>query len=514
MNNKEFDKMIKDKVQRDEYIDEKVNELFSVYKEKYKKEKVYESMKENSNIFNFMQKMKYVAAVLVVGLILGTGGMTYAHINGVETIISPVLRMIGINSKYEENATDINETITDNSVEIEMLNAAIDESALIVGYTIFSENINMLHWIDVNGNYKINGISIKPISESIDKDLETKFLYYQIFDLSEIKFDSVEKLTFTSDIFEILEYTEVESIDSVNAEYINNYSGNWNFNQDIPVKNISENKVYELNSEKLNVNGIIINAKEIVKSSYTNMIEIETNKYEYKGNSFEQLYIVYDENSKEIAASGNEQRNFDYQVYTDRMFIEKLNSDSKLRIDVYINYIDIGKFEKVGSIDVDMSKAKEVQGTDSGYKTYNSDEYSFKYNDNWEVLCINEKNHVGPYSRYVGCLHLEAPSTTNEDTGMTIFIGKNNDEGSIEEYIDDLIDGYEKEYSELIAKNICKIGALNGYEVITKIYDNFSIDYIVEANGNIYYITFSANEKECNNQKDKIKALVESFEIK
>ena len=116
MNNKEFDKMIKDKVQRDEYIDEKVNELFSVYKEKYKKEKVYESMKENSNIFNFMQKMKYVAAVLVVGLILGTGGMTYAHINGVETIISPVLRMIGINSKYEENATDINETITDNSV--------------------------------------------------------------------------------------------------------------------------------------------------------------------------------------------------------------------------------------------------------------------------------------------------------------------------------------------------------------------------------------------------------------
>ena len=514
MNDKKFDKMIKEKVQRDEYIDEKVNELFSVYKEKYKKEKVYESMKENSNIFNFMQKMKYVAAVLVVGLILGTGGMTYAHINGVETIISPVLRMIGINSKYEENATDINETITDNSVEIKMLNAAIDESTLIVGYTIFSENINMLHWIDVNGNYKINGISINPISESIDKDLETKFLYYQIFDLSEIKFNSIDNLLFTSNIFEILEYTEVEGLESATAENIKSYSGNWSFNEEIPVKNINENKTYELKSEGINTNGIVINAKEVVRSSYTNMIKIETNKNEYKGNSFEELYIVYDENNNEIVASSNEQRDFDYQVYTDRMFIENLNTDSKLRIDVYINYIDVGKFEKVGSIDVDMSKAKEVQGTDSGYKTYNSDEYSFKYNDNWEVLCINEKNHVGPYSRYVNCLHIEAPSTTNEDTGMTIFVGKNNNEGSIEEYIDDLIDGYEKEYSELIAKNICKIGALNGYEVITKIYDNVSIDYIVEANGNIYYITFSANEKEYNNQKDEIKELVESFEIK
>lgn len=513
MNDREFDKMMKNRIQEDKYIDEKVNELFSSYKEKYKIERE-DNMKVKNNLFDFVQKMRYVAAILVVGLVIGTGGMTYAHISGIETIISPILRNIGINSKYEENATDINQKVDNNSVEIEMLDLATDESALIVGYTIDIKNINMLHWIEVDGIYKINDMTIKPINQLINKDLETKFIYYQVFDMSEIELKNTEKLIFTSNISEISEYTEVENLESNYAEYLNKYRGKWNFEQEIVAKNIEENKVFELNSTELNINGINISAEQIVKSSYTNMLKIKTDQSKYNGDAFEQLYIVYDENNKEIVAGVNEYRDYDYRVYTDRIFIENINLDSELRVDVYINNIKVGKFEKVGSISIDMKKAEEIKEKNTNYAKYNSDDYSFKHKNDWKVHGITDKDDVGPYSRYLNCLHLESPTTTNEDDGMDIFIAKRKENVGVEGYVAELIKGYENEYSSLESKKAYKIDKLNGYEVITINGEYVFIDYIVEKNGYIYNITFGANEIEYNNQKDEIKILVESFEIK
>ena len=326
--------------------------------------------------------------------------------------------------------------------------------------------------------------------------------------MSEIELKYAEKLIFTSNIFEILEYTEVEDLDSGYAEYLNKYKGKWDFEQEILNKNIEENIVYELNSTKLNVNGFDISAEQIVKSSYTNMLKIKTDKSKYVGDDFEQLYIVYDENNKEIAAGIKEDRDYDYSVYTDRLFIENIDLDSKLRVDVYINNI------KVGSINIDMNKAEEVKTKNINYTTYSSDDYSFEYKNNWRVHGITDKDDVGPNSRYINCLHLESPTTTNDDGGMHIFIAKRNENVGIEQYVTELIQGYKNEYNTLESKKACKIGKINGYEVITSIDMEISIDYIVENDGNIYTIAFGTNEIEYNNQKEEIKALIESFEIK
>ena len=156
MDDKKFDEMIKNQVQKDEKMDKRFEELFETYKEKYKMERG-SNMKTNN--VSFIQKMRYVAAVLVVGILLGTGGMTYAHISGVETWISPLLRKIGIDSKYEENSTKVNDEVTVNNEKVEMLDVAIDNSTLIVGYKITMPNVELENWIEVHGDYTVNDIN-------------------------------------------------------------------------------------------------------------------------------------------------------------------------------------------------------------------------------------------------------------------------------------------------------------------------------------------------------------------
>ena len=62
-------------------------------------------MKENKKKYNKLKIGNYfgkasIAACSILAVFFG--GCTYAHVNGTETIISPLLRNLGINSKYEE----------------------------------------------------------------------------------------------------------------------------------------------------------------------------------------------------------------------------------------------------------------------------------------------------------------------------------------------------------------------------------------------------------------------------
>jgi len=508
MDDKKFDEMIKNQVQKDEKMDKRFDDLFETYKEKYKMERG-SNMKTNN--VSFIQKMRYVAAVLVVGILLGTGGMTYAHINGVETWISPLLRQMGINSKYEENATQINDEVTVKEEKVEMLDAAIDDSTLIVGYKITMPKVELENWIEVYGDYDVNGIAIQPVNIGVEKaeaEEGTEFVYYQIFDLNEIDFEGETELKFEAKIFEIDEYVEVEDLVSATAEYLEKYQGDWCFEKDIEVKNVEENVVYELESEEVNYKEIIFDATEVVKSSYTNMIRIKTDKSNHKGDAFEVYYRIYNEAGDEIAA-GNETRAYDDLVYNDRLFIKNLEADSKLRIDIYFNDINVGVYEKIGSIDVDMAKAEEKVEAAVDYTKYECDDYRFDYNKDWKILGADS---VGPNSRYKNALLMNAPATTNEEYGMSVSVLL-EEADNLEKYIDDLRTGLENEYFSFVSKEECTVGTLDGYKLVMDGGEVISVTYAAVVDGVVYELSFSADEKEINNREAEIEKMVESFEV-
>ena len=148
---KNFDEEFKKNIQEDTTIPEKINQLFSNFESEVK-------MKENNKKSNLITFLKNVSVAACAVVVLGIGGCTYAHINGVENILSPLLNNLGINSKYEENATKFNDEVTKESITVKLLDGAIDDTLLIVGSKIDVQNLQS-SWVEINGQYKrkING---------------------------------------------------------------------------------------------------------------------------------------------------------------------------------------------------------------------------------------------------------------------------------------------------------------------------------------------------------------------
>ena len=179
MKDEDFDLLLKKQMQKDTYIPEKINHLFSNFESEV-------NMKKNRKIKvidNIRRGFIAASSILVMFL----GGCTYAHVNGTETIISPLLRNLGINSKYEENSTKFDEETTKQNVKIKMLDGAIDDTTLIIGYEVELKDIDLDSWIEIEGHYKINDTSIIPINTSIDRTSDKTFVCYQIFDVNELK---------------------------------------------------------------------------------------------------------------------------------------------------------------------------------------------------------------------------------------------------------------------------------------------------------------------------------------
>ena len=324
MNDEKFDKLLKKRMQENVYIPEKINQLFSDFESEV-------NMKEkNIKMSNYIKVISIAACSI---LVIFFGGCTYAHVNGTETIISPLLRNLGINSKYEENATKFNDEVTKDKVKIKMLDGAIDDTTFIVGYRIEIRNINPDSWIEVTGEYKINDISAKPLNISIDKESDTSFIYYQIFDVNEIKIDDTKNVKINAKIKEIREYTEVENIDSAYAEYGKTFEDTWNFEEKINVSKFENSKTYKFEEPKKYQikKNVYVTVTDYITGSYTNILKIRTDKTNYDGDSFEKYYRILDEKNEEIAVFGEEERQYDETIYNDRIITEKINKNSKLK---------------------------------------------------------------------------------------------------------------------------------------------------------------------------------------
>ena len=511
---KNFDKEFRKKIQEDTTIPENINQLFSNFESEV-------NMKENnkkSNVITFFRNVSVAACAVVV---LGIGGCTYAHINGVENILSPLLNNLGINSKYEENATKFNDEVTKESITVKLLDGAIDDTLLIVGSKIDVQNLQS-SWVEINGQYKINDLQVNPINSTIDRLSNTEFIYYQVFDVNEIDIKDKENVKITLNITEIKEYDEVEDIDSAYIEYGKTYTNGWNFEETISVKNLADAKKYEftdLKTYKTDKN-IEISVPEFITGSYSNILKIKTDKTNYNGDSFEKYYKILDNQRNEIASFSEEKTAYDHRVYNDRLVLSNIDRNSKIYIEVYIKTYGDERFDKVLEIPVDLSKTKEKVEKKDNLKEYKADNYTIKYNDNWNLIPKVDTSRVGPNSIYLGTLELEIPSTTNAEYTSSIYVKVTDENTTIEDFASKIrrentqsVSEYfeEKSSSEVALKN------QKGYTIVSTTTDGeenyIKQDTFTVINGKVYRIIFFGSEKEYNNLQDELNEFINNFEI-
>lgn len=481
MKDEDFDLLIKRQIQKDTYIPEKINHLFANFENEVNMNK----NKKNKIGYNLRKGVIAASSILVMFL----GSCTYAHINGTETIISPLLRNLGINSKYEENATKFDEETTKQDITVKMLDGAMDDTTFIVGYEIGIPDINLDKWIEMEGNYKINNVNITPINTSISKTEDGKFLYYQVFDMNELKIKDTKNVKIDVNIYKIKEYTEYEDIDSSNAAYEKIYEDKWELKESIEVKNLETSKTYEFpNTKSYEIaENFEISVTEFTTGSYANILKIQTDKTNYYGDSIEKYYKLLDENNNEIG------------------------------IEVYCKEIGKEKFEKVVTIPINLSNAVENSEDENDLKEYENDEYSFKYKENWNITPKLSKNDVGPNSAYIGALRLEIPSTTNSLETSSLYIKIVNDNITLNEYIKEEKEQNENEYMEVKSTSKVKTKNQEGYQVVYELTDGETI-YIMQSiylstNDKIYEISFSGSEKEYNNLESDINEFISNFEV-
>ena len=513
MNDKDFDKLLKRQMQEDKNIPENINQLFLNFESEV-------NMKENnkkSNVVSFFRTATVAACAVVV---LGIGGCTYAHVHGVETIISPMLRKIGINSKYEENATKFNEEVKKEDISVKLLDGAIDDTLLILGYEIDVPEIPSNSWIDIDGKYEINDISVKPINTTMDKSNDGKYEYYQIFDASEIK--NLDSVNLNMNILAIREYTEVEGIDSVSAEYGKTFDAGWNFNETISVKNLEESKVYEFTDKKeyeIKEN-LKVEVTEFITGSYSNILKIKTDKTNYKGDAFEKLYCVLDEKGNEIARFAEERKEYDERVYNDRLVLGNIDRTSNLNIEVLFKSARDDRFEKVLDIPVELGSATEKVEKVESLVEYKSDDYTMKYNDNWNLIPNVDTTRVGPKSIYLGTLLLEIPSTTNSELKSSLYVKVVDENTTIEDYAKEIRKSNTEsvsEYFEEKSSSEVKFKNQKGYQIVSETADGatdyIKLDAFTVANGKVYRIIFFGSDKEYNNLKSEVEEFISNFDV-
>ena len=64
-----------------------------------------------------------------------------------------------------------------------------------------------------------------------------------------------------------------------------------------------------------------------------------------------------------------------------------------------------------------------------------TEDYSFKYKENWTLTPKVDTTKVGPNSSYLGALQLEIPCTTNSEYTSSIYVKSITTNISVDEYI-------------------------------------------------------------------------------
>ena len=260
---------------------------------------------------------------------------------------------------------------------------------------------------------------------------------------------------------------------------------------------------------------IEISVPEFITGSYSNILKIKTDKINYNGDSFEKYYKILDNQRNEIASFSEEKAAYDYRVYNDRLVLNNIDRNSKIYIEVYIKTYGDERFDKVLEIPVDLSKSTEKVEKKYNLKEYKSDNYTIKYNDNWNLIPKVDTSRVEPNSIYLGTLELEIPSTTNAEYSSSIYVKVTDENTTIEDFASKIRRENTQSVSEYFEeKSSSKVALKNqkGYTIVSTTTDGeeryIKQDTFTIINGKVYRIIFFGNEKEYNNLQDELNEFI------
>lgn len=510
MNDKDFDKLLKIKVNQNEKMPDEITKIFSNFEEEIR-------MENKSKKWNMAYITRYAAVIVLILILCGVGGTTYAHINGVETFLSPVLRKLGINSKYEENATIINEIEETEDVIVEFLDIASDDTLLIAGYRI--NVLNGKNPIEVECYSRINDMNVEKIAYSIEEQAENEYIYYEIFNTADIELDDKEVIKFDTEIVNISEYTEAYS--DVIGKYNKtekSYECEFKFSEEVEIKNIVESKKYNFTeSYEKESNGIKFSIKDFVKSSYANTIKVKTDKRnQIYGNQVMNIYKVYDSNGNIIAASKELIGPFEELEFTNKIILGN-NIENKIKLVIEVDELGVGIVDTI-EFDIDLTKIEEVKAKEVTYVEHEELGFSFKYDSSWEYLGKHEDYMFrGDEDRQFFVMNV--PDTTDDASDISILFEVKDGYNSLQEYIDETNDNLyisPGECAEKIEESFYNFSGHEGYYIVTTMtegYVYYNQTFAVYIDGKIYEISFCGEEKEYYNLRETLETFVDGVKI-
>lgn len=510
MNDRDFDKLLKRKVSQNEKMPDEINKIFSNFEEEIR-------MENKSKKWNWAYITRYAAAVVLVLMLCGVGGTTYAHINGVETFLSPVLRKLGINSKYEENATIVNEVSENEDVIVEFLDIASDDTLLIAGYKI--KVLNGEYPIEVECYSSINDMNVEKIAYSIEEQAENEYIYYEIFNTADIELADREIIKFDTEILYINEYTEAYSDEIGKYNYVQKrYECGFKFSEEVEIKNIVESKHYNfMESYEKESNGIKFSINDFVQSSYADTIKVKTNKInQIYTNQVMNIYKVYDSNGNIIAESQEL-----LGPYEELEFINKIilgnNVEKKIKLVIEVEELGVGIVDTI-EFDIDLTKIEEVKEKEVSYLDHEELGFSFSYDSSWEYVGKNEDYmYSGDEEREF--FVFEIPSTTDYVECIPILFEVKDGYNSLQEYIDEINDNLyisPGECAEKFEESIYNFSGYEGYYIVTlrtEGYVYYNEIFAAYVDGKIYEISFGGEEKEFYNLRDTLETFVDGVKI-
>ena len=244
---------------------------------------------------NYIKRVSIAACSV---LVIFFGGCTYAHVNGTETIISPLLRNLGINSKYEE---EINVSKLEDSKTYGFENPQkykIAQNAYVTVTEFITESYtNMLKIKTDKTNY--NGDSFEKYYKILDEQNEEIATFCE-----EEKFNKVA--TIPVDISKAVEKSEENSNwkQYKNENYSFKYNENWTLTTKVDSDKVGPNSAY-LGALQLEIPSTT--NSEYTSSIYVSTVKTNTTLDEYvkQQKELNSQEDINEKNTKEIKINNN-----------------------------------------------------------------------------------------------------------------------------------------------------------------------------------------------------------------
>lgn len=290
-------------------------------------------MKEKNEKLKMSNYIKRVSIAACSVLVIFFGGCTYAHVNGTETIISPLLRNLEINSKYEEeiNVSKLEDSKTygfENPQKYKIAqNAYVTVTEFITGsytnmlkiktdktnyngdsfekyYKILDEqNEEIATFCEEEKQYDETIYNDRIISERINKNSKiTIEVYLKMID--EEKFNKVA--TIPVDISKAVEKSEENSNwkQYKNENYSFKYNENWTLTTKVDSDKVGPNSAY-LGALQLEIPSTT--NSEYTSSIYVSTVKTNTTLDEYvkQQKELNSQEDINEKNTKEIKINNN-----------------------------------------------------------------------------------------------------------------------------------------------------------------------------------------------------------------